>query len=74
MVRPRISAKDFRNLLRYGPTWFRTLQLRGIVPPGHVDPGGRRLWFTEAEVVATLQRLNFPVDSAAAATPAKGKQ
>lgn len=53
----RIYAREFRSLLGYGPTWFRMQQRRGLVPQGRVDPGGRRQWFTPAEVAATLALL-----------------
>lgn len=57
MFERRIYAREFRSLLGYGATWFRAQQRRGLVPQGRVDPGGRRQWFTPAEVEATLARL-----------------
>lgn len=60
MIERRIWRREFREALNIGPTWFATLQKRGVVPKGHRDPGGVREWFTETEVRETLERLKGP--------------
>jgi hypothetical protein len=29
-----------------------------LIPPAHVDPGGKRKWWTDFEARVTLQKLN----------------
>jgi predicted DNA-binding transcriptional regulator AlpA len=53
----RVNRREFRTLLGVGVTWFRELQKRGVIPPGRHDHGGRRLWWTQAEVDDTLARI-----------------
>ena len=53
----RIFRREFEALLGCGATWFKTLSDRGDIPPGRVDPGGRRLWWLASEVRATLEKL-----------------
>lgn len=44
-------------MLGVSRTWFLVMQGRGIVPAGHVDPGGRRRWWKQSEVAATIERI-----------------
>ena len=53
----RVFGREFRDALGVGGTWFRTLQERGVLPRGRTDPGGRRQWWTEAEVNAAIAAL-----------------
>ena len=46
----RVTARQVAKALCLKPSWFGELQRRGVLPRGHTDPGGRRRWFTEAEV------------------------
>jgi hypothetical protein len=53
----RVYRRELREALGYGETWFRVLQKRGLIERGHVDAGGRREWFSEAEARAIVERL-----------------
>ena len=35
----RVLRRELREKLGVGPTWFRELQRRGLIPPGQRDPG-----------------------------------
>lgn len=54
----RVSRREFAGALGIGITWFRELEHRGLIPPGRRDPGGKRYWWRESEVRATLDRLH----------------
>lgn len=54
----RVSRREFAKAIGCGITWFRTLERRGLVPPGRRDPGGKRLWWRESQVRDTLDRLD----------------
>ena len=56
----RVYRRELRAALGYGDTWFRFQQKAGRIPKGHVDPGGKREWFTEAEARAILDSLAPP--------------
>lgn len=45
----RVYTRELKVRTGYGDTWIRTLEKRGTIPKGRVDPGGRRKWWTEAE-------------------------
>ena len=62
----RVSRREFAGTLGYGITWFRELERRGLIPPGRRDPGGKRYWWRESEVRATLDRLHAEPNSGAA--------
>ena len=62
----RIYQREFETVLGYGTTWFRSLEKRGAIPSGRRDPGGRRKWWPETEVAATVEKLNATAEQAAA--------
>lgn len=45
----RVYTRELKERTGYGETWIRTLEKRGTIPKGRVDPGGRRKWWTEGE-------------------------
>lgn len=45
----RVYRRELLDQLGFSVTWFRTLQRRGTIPPGHRDVGGKREWFNESE-------------------------
>ena len=62
----RVSRREFAGTLGLGITWFRELERRGLIPPGRRDPGGKRYWWRESEVRATLDRLQARAQARAA--------
>jgi hypothetical protein len=56
-IERRVYRAELQATLGYGPTWFRTLQKRGVIPAGHRDPGGRREWYVESEARAIVEKL-----------------
>jgi predicted DNA-binding transcriptional regulator AlpA len=53
----RVYRREFETLLGCGTTWFGELVKRGLIPPGRVDPGARRVWWPASEVRATLNKM-----------------
>jgi hypothetical protein len=51
----RVYAREFKARLGCGDTWLRELELRGQIPKARKDPGGKRKWWTEAEVEAVVR-------------------
>lgn len=60
----RVYRRELRAALGFGATWFREQQKRGLIPKGHVDPGGKREWYTETEARAIMARF-VPEEAAA---------
>ena len=61
----RVYRRELRAALGFGSTWFREQQRRGLIPKGHVDPGGTREWYTEPEALAIIERFTKPTQAAA---------
>lgn len=57
-VERRIYSNELRRLLGYGTTWLRKLEKDGAIPPGRVDPGGRRKFWLESEAREITAKLN----------------
>jgi hypothetical protein len=53
----RVYRREFLGLLGIGPTWFRQLVVRGTIPAGRRDPGGKREWWSASEVRSTLEAM-----------------
>jgi hypothetical protein len=50
----RVYAAEFKSRLGVGDTWLRELEKRGRIPKSHIDPGGKRKWWSEDEVNAVI--------------------
>ena len=46
-VTRRVYHRELQTRTGWGPTWIRTLEKTGKIPPGRVDEGGKRKWWTE---------------------------
>lgn len=46
----RVYRSELTELTGWGATWIRTLEKRGAIPAGRVDPGGKRKWWPASEV------------------------
>ena len=46
-LKRRVYARELRAALGYGATWFAELKRRGVISPGHRDPGGKRPAFPQ---------------------------
>jgi hypothetical protein len=53
----RVFQREFERVLGCRTTWFRSLELRGAIPPARRDPGGKRKWWYASEVERALQDL-----------------
>ena len=53
-VHRRVYRKELEQRTGYGTTWIRSLEKAGKIPPGHVDLGGRRKWWTDEEADAIV--------------------
>jgi len=65
----RVYRAEFTSLLGYSARWFRTQELRGTIPQGRHDPGGKRKWWPASEVrktLADLQKASVPATARAA--------
>jgi len=54
----RVYRREFERALNYSTTWFGKKMKDGVIPRPHVDPGGRRGWWTRHEFLETMARLN----------------
>ena len=45
-IQRRVYRAEMQRLLGCGGTWLRVLEQKGRIPPGRVDPGGKRRWWT----------------------------
>lgn len=61
----RVYARELRERLGFGETWFRQLQRRGVIPAGRRDPGGKRVWYTFTEAQAIIEGMKQGAQPAA---------
>jgi hypothetical protein len=69
----RVYRRELCAALGCGPTWFRELQKRGLIPRGQRDPGGKREWFTDDHAREILAKMNSAAEKGAAKAVGKGK-
>ncbi len=62
----RVYRPELKQRLGYRDTWFRLQRKAGRIKPGHVDPGGRREWWTDAEADEIIAELTATAEQAAA--------
>lgn len=62
----RVGQREFESVLGCKTSWFGELERRGVVPPAHRDPGGKRKWWFASEVTQALEGLGKPATEVAA--------
>ncbi len=65
----RIYRPEFADALGVSQPWFRVLEERGTIPPGRVDPNGRRRWWFEHEANAVLKQMGDAASTEKGAAP-----
>lgn len=53
-VTRRVYHRELQERTGWGPSWIRELEKAGKIPPGRVDEGGKRKWWTDVEADAIV--------------------
>ena len=56
-ARRRVRASEFAKRLGIKQRWFDELVRRGVIPPGHKDPGGNLRFWLDSVVDETVDRM-----------------